>query len=249
VFDFRTGLVHVPGEPSGHLRTVLGGLQPPAERDWAAVAEARTGVAIYDGDPLDNDQVGNCVACGALRSIQARRAIAGGDTRRPTGAMARALYRVWGWDGTPANDLGLRSDVAAAAWSSRGVEWGDVWLDIPFVSAIDPANEAHVRAALAFLGPLQLDLALREGWQDADIWDVSDAPLWGDHRVCAMGYDPDGVDLVTWGLRRRLTWAALARFGLAIYATVSASWLDNRWISPPGLDLAALQAEAAALAA
>ncbi|MDR3392656.1 MAG: hypothetical protein P4L77_13075, partial [Sulfuriferula sp.] len=97
--------------------------------------------------------MGNCVTCGTLRAIQIQRAVAGGDKRKPTTDEALALYRAWsGYDGTPATDVGTRSDVAAARWASEGVQWGEQWLDVPIIVGLNPAILSHLQAAIAFFG-------------------------------------------------------------------------------------------------
>jgi hypothetical protein len=47
----------------------------------------------------------------------------------------------------------------------------------------------------------------------------------------------------------RITWTALAAYGLNAEADVSRSWLHATGLSPSGLDLAALERESGALAA
>jgi hypothetical protein len=250
----KLGLIPVHREPSNILGVELGGLVPPDAVDWRERALEVTGVDVYDNDPLDNDDHSSCVACGALRSIQVRRAITGGDARRPTAGMADSLYRAWGWDGTAANDVGLNSEQAAMQWAQHGIQWGDSWLDIPSVAAVDPKNIAHVKAAIAFLGPVQTDLALPTAWQqEQSTWTVISGSWgtpngWGAHRTCAVGYDQYGVYLVTWGQRRLLTWSAVATYAINCEATVSRSWLDTMGLSPGQLDLAALEKEMRELA-
>jgi len=153
------------------------------------------------------DAHSNCLPCGALRSIQIRRAVAAGDARKPTAEQALALYRAWsGWDGTEATDIGTASDSAAVAWARHGVTWGDQWDDIPSIAALDPANAGHVKAAVAFLGPIQLDLNMPAAWQGATTWTVISGSwgqpgTWGSHRVCAGRYDQQCLYAISWAPR------------------------------------------------
>jgi len=244
----RLGLIHRPHPALPRIGAALGGRAAPPACDWHRAI-------TLDGDPLGNDTHANCVPCGALRSIQIRRAVAAGDTRKPTAEQALALYRAWaGWDGSAATDIGTASDTAAFRWASGGVSWGEQWEDVPEIIALDTANPEHLRAAIAFLGPIQLDLAMPLAWQDAPAYwsDISGSwgqpGTWGAHRVCAGRYDALGLHVITWGQERHVTWGAVARYGLNAEAAVSRSWLDTTGLSPPGLDLAALAAEACALA-
>jgi hypothetical protein len=222
---------------------------PPPACDWHRSIP-------LDGDALGNDDRSNCVPCGALRSIQIRRAVAAGDQRKPTAAEALELYCAWaGWDGTDATDAGTSSDDAAMLWAQKGVRWGEQWLDIPAIVNVDPANGAHLRAAIAFLGPVQLDIALPLAWQDAPaVWSIVSGGWgkpgsWGDHRVCAGKYDAQGLYVVTWGTERLLPWNSVATYAINCEATVSRSWLDTMGLSPGRLDLAALESEMKKLAA
>lgn len=246
---FHLGLIHRPhpGLPRLAARMGLDARVVPDACDW------HRAIAI-DGDALGNDTHSNCLPCGALRSIQIRRAVAAGDARKPTADEALALYRAWsGWDGTDATDIGTASDVAALAWARRGVAWGEQWDDIPTIAALDPANVGHIKAAVAFLGPIQLDLNMPAAWQGATTWTIVSGSwgqpgTWGAHRVCAGRYDQQCLYVVTWGTEVRITWAALATYALNAEASVSRSWLAATGLSPSGLDLAALEQESRSLA-
>lgn len=244
----KLGLIHRPQPRLPRIGAALAGRQPPAAVDWHRY------IAL-DGDALGNDQVGNCVECGTLRAIQIMRAAAAGDARKPSTAEALALYRAWaGWDGTAATDLGTASDAAAALWASTGVAWGEQWRDIPAVAGFDPRVASHLRAAIAWLGPVQLDLDLPASARSQQVWSVADGPLsapgsWGAHRVCVGKYDSLGFHAVTWGMEMPVTEAFIEAYALDAMVAISRSWLDVTGRSPLGLDLDALEAESRALTA
>ena len=246
----RLGLNHIPVPPSPHLTGVLAPLDVPAVTDWLAMARARAGVQVCDGDTLGNDALGCCVPAGAYRGVQIMRAIVAGDARKPTAQQVAVLYRLWsGWDGTPATDHGTNSDKAAVMWMQFGIPWGDQFEDVPQVA---PLGVASLRAAVAFLGPAQVDLALPIAWQTESVWDAVDGPAgepgsWGSHRVCIAGYGPYLSNVVTWGEEVGITAAGLAKYALGAWASVSRSWLDATGKTPAGLDFDALAAEGAAL--
>lgn len=239
----RLGLIHRPHPCLPRISAHLAGQVPPVVADWH-------GRIALDGDALGNDQVGNCVECGTLRAIQIMRAVAAGDGRKPTASEALALYRAWaGWDGTPggASDCGTASDVAAAQWASTGVAWGEQWRDVPAVAGFDPRIASHLRAAIAWLGPVQLDLDMPLSAQDQETWSVGDGEAgrpgsWGAHRVCVGKYDACGFTCVTWGVERPMTEAFVETYALDAMVCVSRSWLDVLGRSPLGLDLDALEA-------
>ncbi len=242
----KLGLIHRPHPRLPRIGAALAGRQPPVAVDWHRHID-------LDGDALGNDQVGNCVECGTLRAIQIMRTVAAGDRRKPATAEALALYRTWaGWDGTAATDLGTASDVAAALWASQGVAWGEQWHDLPTVAGFNPRIMSHLRAAIAWLGPVQLDLDLPAAARGQQVWSVVDGPegrpgSWGAHRVCVGKYDSGGFRVVTWGLEMPVTEAFIETYALDATVAISRSWLDVTGRSPLGLDLDALAAESRAL--
>ena len=242
----RLGLIPRPHPQLPRIGAVLAGQQPPAAVDWYS----RTPL---NGDALGNDVLGDCVPAAALRAVQAMRVQIGGDIRLPTRAQAEALYRDWaGWDGVPgsATDLGTASDTAAARWAKDGIWWG-AWHDWPAVVGLDPRITSHLRDALAWLGPVQLDIHLPEACFAATDWQ---APAAGDafagwHRICLLGYDEAWFYAASWGLLVRLSPAFVEACGADAMACVSRSWLDTQGRSPLGLDIDALEAQGRALAA
>lgn len=246
---FRLGLIHSPhpGLPRLAARMALDTLRPPAACDWHRQV-------VLDGDALGNDLHSNCVPCGALRAVQIMRAVVAGDQRRPTAAQALDLYRQWaGWDGRPETDIGTASDSASIRWARSGIRWGEQWEDVPGIASIAAGNADHLRAAIAFLGPVQLDLALPRSARGLQSWTPAAGPdgapgSWGAHRVCAGKYDERYLYAVSWGVEIAMTPDFLARYAINAEACLSRSWLDVTGFSPAGLSLADLEAEMAALA-
>jgi hypothetical protein len=117
---------------------------------------------------------------------------------------------------------------------------------VPNLFPLDPRNAEHMKAAIAFLGPIQLDLALPVAWQTMpSVWSIvsgqwGEPGSWGAHRVCAGRYDARFLYVVTWGQERAIPWEALPTYALGATAAVSRSWLDTTYCGPGGLDLAAL---------
>jgi hypothetical protein len=242
-------LIHRPHPALPRLGAALDALLGvPAACDWHRYIK-------LDGDALGNDQHGCCVECGAFRRIQVARAVVAGDTRKPTADQALRLYRQWGpWDGTKRGDIGTASDRAAVLWATYGVWWCDQLEDVPSIAWLDAPNLAHLRAAIALLGPIQMDLNLPASIQSQTVWDVVDSPdsepgSFGPHRACMGKYDGSRFYVITWGIEMPVTPAFIMRYALNAEATVSRSWLNTMGISPPGLDLTALERESRALVA
>lgn len=79
-------------------------------------------------------------------------------------------------------------------------------------AAINAANPTTVKQAIAFFGQLLIGIQFpdtaMEQFNAGQDWDVvRGAKLEGGHCVLIVGYDQDGLDLITWGKRIRMTWA------------------------------------------
>ena len=245
----KLGLNWIEVAPSSHLTGALSDrrLEIPTRCDWQDEACRIAGVVIANGDARGNTDHSCCVPAGAWQAVRIMRAIVAGDTRDFTTPQVMQTYADWsGYNWTPETDLGTRSDLAGALWGSKGLWLDDQLEDVPQVV---PLGLDHLRAAVAFLGPVQLDVALRQDWQDSATWGLSSAPLWGAHRVVLTGYNLDGFDVLTWGKRVWISNAALAAYGLGAWACIDRLWLDTHGEAPPGLDLAALEIEARGMAA
>jgi hypothetical protein len=64
---------------------------------------------------------------------------------------------------------------------------------------------------------------------------------WGGHAVWAVAYDSRTVTVVTWGMRKALTWEFLAAYGEEAYALLSGAWTAKDAISPSGFDFVTLR--------
>lgn len=239
----------IPAPAPGHVpalaqRVALARLDRPARVAW------HDGVDFTDGagqpDALGNDRVGDCVPVAALRCAQMRMRHALHAEWRPTGEAALGLYRRWaGWDGTPYTDQGTDTAAAMAAWVREGI-WIDAQLlDCGWWLTVDPHDQIHVEAAMAWFGPVQATFALPRGVETAaNAWDVTGTGdawrlnSWGAHRVAVSGYDADGTrTVVSWGETFLVTPSFWAAYAVGVDVMVAPStWLDPRGVSPPGLD-------------
>lgn len=244
----KLGLIHRPHPNvpmlAAHLQ--INALAPVSSCDWHRFA-------TLNGDALGNDAHSNCIPCGALRSVQIMRAVVAGDRRVPTVQNSLALYQQMGWDGTVASDIGLPSDETTAFWASKGIWWGNDWLDIPSFARIDPSNPEHARLAIAYFGPLQVDILLPNSAQSQTKWTVVPGPTgavgsWGPHRVCIGKYDSHGFTAVTWGTQIEMTDEFFLAYVANIEVPISRSWFNTVGVSPTGLDFESLAAASSQLA-
>lgn len=79
-------------------------------------------------------------------------------------------------------------------------------------------------------------------------WSVTDTSLkgkaapgsWGGHCVVVVGYNPDGVDIITWGQRIRVTWGFWATYVDEAFAILSPDFF-NKGVAINGFNLPLLQ--------
>jgi hypothetical protein len=122
--------------------------------------------------------------------------------------------------------------------------------------SIDPKDTDHLKLALQLFGGVYVGFNLPLSAQDqvGKIWDVTSTTLrgkakpgsWGGHAVNIVGFDKDGVTIITWGKKQKVSWAFVRAYMDEAYAVLSLDWKDAPQSS--GIDYAALQTELSALA-
>lgn len=107
--------------------------------------------------------------------------------------------------------------------------WWDLWADIE--SWINPPQPAP--------GPQPAPTPPLTGdWTPGS---------WGGHSVYALGYDAAGVTVVTWGELTAVDWGFWDAYVDECWALLSHSFVNPAGLAASGFDLAALQADLAAL--
>ncbi|HZU52053.1 MAG TPA: hypothetical protein VE968_09290, partial [Sphingomicrobium sp.] len=106
---------------------------------------------------------------------------------------------------------------------------------------IAPGNTTHVQQAIQLFGGVYLGFQVQENCQEefnaGQPW--TPGPLTNDgHAVYAVGYDEEGVNVLTWGATQKATWAWWAECVDEAYAILSAEALDTGFA--PGFNSAAL---------
>jgi hypothetical protein len=117
--------------------------------------------------------------------------------------------------------------------------------------AVDWTNKELVKAALYIFGNLTLGINLPGDWTRNAIWDVTNSGVVGGHDVTAVGYRADGVVISSWGKLYLITWAAFTskRWLEEVWVLLGPDWYGSDKLAPSGVNLAALQADLAKVAA
>jgi hypothetical protein len=188
-----------------------------------------------------NDRLSDCTCAAVGHQIEAW----GGHTPSELDVV-RMYEAVSGY--TPSDSSTDRGAVELDVlryWRKTGIE-GD---RITAFGAVDVHDHTHVKQACWLFGGLYIGLALPLTAQSQDVWHcagLSSAAAqpgsWGGHAVNVVGYSRTRVTVVTWGQVKQMTWGFWSRYCDEAYAVLSTDWK-----SPEGFDLAALEADLAAI--
>ena len=109
-------------------------------------------------------------------------------------------------------------------------------------------NSHEVEYALYLFGFIYIGAALPISCQSQqDKWfvgpnltGVNEPDSWGGHCVIIVGFDKDGLDVITWGQRIRMTWNWWYCYVTEAYAVISPDFFTNG-VAPNGFDLTTLE--------
>jgi hypothetical protein len=100
----------------------------------------------------------------------------------------------------------------------------------------------EIKLAIYCFGPCIIGLKMPQTaqlqpqrWQvvDGDATHSSDPDTWGGHAVSAVGYDAEGLLVISWGRPIRMDWDFFQKYNDESYAALSADWLVGGKQSPP----------------
>jgi len=232
-----------------YLKTVE--LPPaPAAVDWTP--------AVPDWGMLMNDQLGCCVISGMMHLTMGWRANAGAAISVPTDDEVIAAYSAIGGyvPGDPSTDQGCNMLDALKYWRNAGIAVGGEASRIAAFAEVNLADDAEVKAALWLFGGLFTGFSMPASAENADSWVVPACGLhgqgkpgsWGGHCAPLAAEDASGVyRALTWGEWMPASHDFVADYCEEAYVVLSPAWLEQNGKAPSGFDLAALQADLAAL--
>ena len=187
--------------------------------------------------PMDgNDTLGDCTIAGVAHAITTFR----GLVAKKKVIMAKAAVVKLYLHLTGGVDSGLNELDVLNYWQSNEVDKDEI---LAFVS-IDPKNHTHVQQAMQLFGGVYLGFQVQQNCiQEFDAhqpW--TPGPLTTDgHAVFAVGYDQNGVTVLTWGNTQQGTWAWWDECVDEAYAILPPEAKTAGFA--PGFDLAQLQAD------
>lgn len=221
---------------------------PPSKVDYSAQA----GVALTK--VYLNDELGCCVIAG----IGHVAGVITGNVGDPTILTADDVMRLYKAIGKYPPDNGCDERTALDYWKANGLA-ADGSHKIAGWMSVNGADPVEVRQALWLFENLVFGVELPDRWvnpmpsADGFIWDLAGAPLEENgHCFVAAGYDPEELDIFSWGLHGKITNAAVAKYATTVgsgelYCVLSDEMIDKaKGKSPSGFDFGQLQADFAA---
>lgn len=257
---FQTGLIHTetpPGVASILRLPMVDSHQPvPAKVDWFEKCPA-------DGDPLGNDEAGNCTQVRKLRMIQIKRANAFGDTWKPSAQMALAMYEAEAGykPGDRSTDVGTPNDVSLFAWEREGIRVNSQDLNVSLWLSVPRLSVELIKRAIARTGPVGFNVNLPYAMRDSPVqpWilptDGSTTTFdwspgsWGPHSAVLGAYDGNMFKVRTWGIDVPMDLAFLIHYSLSVDAMLDRQWFNAMGVSPDGTDYDTIKTELSPLRA
>jgi hypothetical protein len=192
--------------------------------------------------PMDgNDALGDCTIAAVAHAITVYRALIASKKVIMSKAAVVKLYMHL----TGGVDSGLDEFTVLSYWRKNSVDGDKI---LAFVS-IDPKNQTHVEQAIQLFGGVYLGFQVQQNCiQEFDArqpW--TPGPLTNDgHAVYAVGYNQNGVTVLTWGNTQQGTWDWLRECVDEAYAILPPEATKPGFA--PGLNIAQLQTDLEAVA-
>ena len=227
-----------------HQALMLDLQQPPASADWQQNLE--------NWGMLGNDQYGDCTVAAACHAIMCWTLNVQGQPAAIDELEARQAFQlinprfVYNPE-APSNSVGGKSVFLQDTihwWYEHGIAGRkiDAYGLLPF------QNLDSVKRAIAYFGACCIGIQLPSDEADPDHpdaaigssdWDVATSTLTGPgtdadpnlgHCVLGIAYDAEGLNVVTWGAVKRMSWDFLNKYMDEAFVMLSL----NDWVAPNG---------------
>ena len=191
--------------------------------------------------PLDgNDTLGDCTIAGAAHAITTYRGLIGTERIMTRGMVVKTYMHLTGGIDSGLNELNVLN-----YWRKTGIG-GEKILGF---AKLDVKNHIHVEQAIQIFGGVYLGFQVQENavedFNAKKPWTTG--PLTQDgHAVFAVGYDKDGVTVLTWGNTQKGTWGWWDECVDEAYAILPVEAKDSSFA--PGFNFAQLKADLTAVA-
>lgn len=191
--------------------------------------------------PMDgNDTLGDCTIAALAHAVTTYHGLIGSKDIMAKQSVVKLYFHLTGGQDTGLNELDVLN-----YWRQNAVS-GDRILTY---ATINPKNHTHIEQAIQLFGGVYLGFQVQQNAvQEFDAhkpW--TPGPLTNDgHAVFAVGYDRNGVTVLTWGNTQQGTWAWWDECVDEAYAILSPEAEQAGFA--PGFNFAQLKADLAAVA-
>jgi hypothetical protein len=214
---------------------------PPASKDY--------GAKVKSWPMYDNDKYGDCTCAAAGHMIQNWTANAGTEVT-PADASVLMFYEHF-VGSPPPPDEGCNMLAVLKYWRSHGLGKDKI---LAF-TILEAKNHLDVQNAIYLFGSIYIGVELPDFAVHGDMlttpWAVPPGGPVGDaapnpqngHCIPAVGYDGDGLSVVTWGAVKTMSWDFYDAYAEEAYAVLSHDFIQANGQGVAGFDLATLQAD------
>jgi hypothetical protein len=191
--------------------------------------------------PMDgNDTLGDCTIAALAHAVTTYRGLVGKEKLMSKAAVVKLYLHLTGGVDSGLNELDVLN-----YWRKHPVSGDEI---LAFVS-IDPKNHTNIEQAIKLFGGVYLGFQVQQNCvQEFDAhqpWTPGRLTTDG-HAVFAVGYDQNGVTVLTWGNTQQATWAWWDECVDEAYAILPPEAKNPQFA--PGFNFAQLQADLDAVA-
>jgi hypothetical protein len=191
--------------------------------------------------PIDgNDTLGDCTIAALAHAVTTYQGMVGVMNVMSKNDVVTLYEQLAGGQDSGLNELDVLN-----YWRQHAVS-GD---EILAFASIDPKNHTHVEQAIMLFGGVYLGFQVQQGciqkFDARQPWTRGSLTNDG-HAVFAVGYDQNGVTVLTWGNTQQGTWAWWDECVDEAYAILPQEAKDPSYA--PGFNIAQLQADLATVA-
>lgn len=245
---------HNPGVPHMSALKSLRTSMPviPASVDHTAGMPSEFGMML-------NDTLGDCTCAAFYHARQVWTKMGGGrEITDPDKDVLDLYMGACGYrPGHPETDQGGNEQHVLTYLHNVGALTGSVGKVRDRILAffeVDHHIHDDVKLAILEAGVLYIGFNVPSLLDDPncpDVWDVvpGKTDITGGHAVVLTGYDTQGVSLISWGQKYKMTWAFFDKFVDEAYAIVDKNWFMATGKTPLGLTVQQLEQQMAALRA
>ncbi|MDE3213079.1 MAG: hypothetical protein KGM98_07575 [Bacteroidota bacterium] len=194
-----------------------------------------------------NQRIEDCT-CAAAGHFVMTWSSSTGRLVRPKNEVILETYRaLTGYDPkTRKNDTGATVIDLLKYWRKYYIDGHKIMA----FARVDPKNHKQVRQTVYLFGGCYVGLNLPESAKKQAVWKVPPKGItgrgkpgsWSGHCVLIIGYDPKGLQAVTWGKVKTMTWEFLETYCEEAYAVFSEDFVKNHH-TPIGVNVEQLKTD------